>query len=119
MQEAHLSVTRRAKLRDCMSNEILNTVEVAELLRAQPSTIANLTLRGELPAASIGKSYIFLREDVLSYIREKIERDTAERRNKRNPHVAGIVSQIAQPERRQRGPRARPLPILPADPPAN
>lgn len=96
-----------------MNREILNTAEVAELLHAEPSTVANLALRGELPATTIGKGYIFLREDVMKYIRDKIALDTAERRAKRNPHVAGIVAQIAQPERRQRGPKARPLPILP------
>jgi excisionase family DNA binding protein len=96
-----------------MNKEILNTIEVAELVHAEPSTVASLALRGEIPAASIGKSYIFLRDDVMRFVREKIERDTAERRNKRNPHAAGIVAQIAQPQRRQRGPRARPLPILP------
>lgn len=96
-----------------MNKEILNTTEVADMLHAEPSTVANLAMRGELPATSIGKSYIFFREDVLRYVRQKIERDTAERRNKRNPHLAGIVAQIAQPERRQRGPKARPLPMLP------
>ena len=99
-----------------MNKEILNTAEVAELVHAEPSTVANLALRGELPATLIGKSYIFLRDDVMRYVREKIERDTAERRDKRNPHVAGIVAQIAQPERRQRGPKARPLPKLPTLP---
>lgn len=99
-----------------MNKEILNTAEVAELVHAEPSTVANLALRGELPATSIGKGYIFFREDVLRYVREKVERDTAERREKRNPHVAGIVAQITQPERRQRGPKARPLPLLPALP---
>lgn len=99
-----------------MSKEILNTIEVANLLHAEPSTVANLAMRGELPATSIGKSYIFFHDDVLRYVREKVERDTAERRAKRNPHIAGIVAQIAQPERRQRGPKARPLPLLPAVP---
>jgi excisionase family DNA binding protein len=96
-----------------MNKEILNTAEVAELLHAEPSTIANLAMRGELPATSIGKSYIFFRDDVLKCVREKVDRDTAERRTKRNPHAAGIVAEILQQERRQRGPKARPLPVLP------
>lgn len=96
-----------------MIKEILNTIEVAELVHAEPSTVANLALRGELPSTSIGRGYIFLRDDVMHYVREKIERDTAERRDKRNPHMAGIVAEIMQPQHRQRGPKARPLPVLP------
>lgn len=96
-----------------MNKELLNTAEVAELVHAEPSTVANLALRGELPATTIGKGYIFLRDDVMRYVREKIERDTAERRAKRNPNAAGIVAEITQPKSRQRGPKARPLPALP------
>jgi len=99
-----------------MNKEILNTAEVAELVHAEPSTVANVALRGELPAASIGKGYIFFRKDVLRYGREKVERDTTERLAKRNPHAAGILAEIKQPERWQHGRRARPSPALPAVP---
>lgn len=99
-----------------MNKEILNTSEVADLLHAEPSTVANLAMRGELRATSIGKSYIFFRDDVLQYVREKVEFDTAKRRAKRNLQAAGIVAEIMHPERCQRGPKARPLPVLPPVP---
>ena len=58
----------------------LDTTEVAALLRAEPETVLQLARSGELPGARIGKSWVFLREDVVAFLKDRISRDTADRR---------------------------------------
>lgn len=52
------------------------------------STISQLERSGELPGTQIGKGWLFLREDVMVFLRERIERDTQVRRDKRSSNAA-------------------------------
>ena len=63
--------------------ETLDVAEAAALLRAEAETIMQLAHKGELPGTRIGKSWVFLREDVLSFLKYQITKDTAERRRQR------------------------------------
>lgn len=88
--------------------EILNIDQVAELLHAEVSTISGYACRGELPATTIGRGYVFFRDDVLKFLRDRIDQDTAERRAKRDPaNIMAIAMQNTKnsiPGRRRRVP---------------
>lgn len=99
-----------------MDKEIPNTAKVAELVHAEPHTVANLALRGKVPATSIGKGHIFFREVVLRYVRAKVERDTAELRAKRKSARCGPSGRDHTVRASAAWPRARPSPALPAVP---
>ena len=60
--------------------ETMDLSDVASFLGAKPETVAQLARRGELPGAQIGKGWIFLRENVVEYLRDRIMRDTLARR---------------------------------------
>lgn len=70
-------------MRDCKSTDynlqfnslgemmkILNAKDVAELFQANYKTIMELAHTGRLPGAKIGRSWIFIEEDVIDYIRK-------------------------------------------------
>lgn len=85
-------------------NETLGIEEVATLLRAESETVMLYARRGELPGARIGKSWVFLRDDVLSFLRDQIAADTdARRKAKLKPPPALAVAL----------PRSRRRPIVP------
>jgi len=91
--------------------ETLDVTEVAALLRAESETIMQLARKGELPGARIGKSWVFLREDVILFLKKQIAKDTDERRRQRASisHTAVAVAPAVKNRR-------KPLPILPTAP---
>lgn len=60
--------------------ETMDLPAVAAFLGAKAETVAQLTRNGELPGAQMGKGWIFLREDVLIFLRERIAMETGARR---------------------------------------
>ena len=47
---------------------------------------------GKLPGAKIGKAWVFMRSDVIAYLRKKIDADTYDRRKKAaSPSILGFV----------------------------
>lgn len=76
-----------------MSNETMDLPTVAEYLGAKTETISQLARRGELPGAQIGKGWIFLREDVLAFLRTRIAAETEARR------TAKQGEEVQMPER--------------------
>ncbi len=63
------------------TDETLDVTEVAALLRAETETVFRLVRSGELPGTRIGKSWVFLREDVIAFLKDRISKDTADRRH--------------------------------------
>lgn len=53
--------------------ETLNTFEASELLKCSENYIRELAESGELRGAKIGKGWIFLRSDVLDYVRHQVD----------------------------------------------
>ena len=51
--------------------ETLSLVEAAALLRIHPVTLQARARAGVIPAAKIGRAWVFIREDLLGYIRLK------------------------------------------------
>lgn len=94
------------------TSEILDAAETAALLHAEAETIMQLARSGTLPGTRIGKAWIFLREDVMAFLREQIARDTAERR-RLQAALAPCAVMLAPPSRRSRRTVVPPLPDLP------
>lgn len=109
-----------------MCEETLDLDGVAALFHAEPETVARYARTGELPGTRIGKRWIFLRKDVLAFLREQIDHDTTARRaefaapkstaDSQKPMLV-LESQssaaavlLERPQRRRRAP----LPVLPA-----
>lgn len=88
-------------------DETLDVSEAALLLHAENETVMQFARSGELPGTRIGKSWVFLRTDVLSFLRQRILLDTEERRR----HYATAPLAIAM-ERPKHARRTK-LPVLP------
>lgn len=94
-----------------LTPETLDIAEAAALLRAEPETIMQLARKGALPGTRIGKSWVFLRDDVIAFLKEQISKDTEERRRRHaSPSARAVV--IATP-RKSRRTVLPPLPDLP------
>ena len=91
--------------------ETLDVAEVAALLRAEAETIMQLARRGELPGTRIGKSWVFLREDVIMFLKNQIVKETEERRRKQASITHSAVA-VNPPVRNRR----KALPVLPVVP---
>lgn len=100
--------------------ETMDLQTAANYLGAKAETISQLARKGELPGAQIGKGWIFLREDVLDFLRKRIASETEARRaasnnsSNRISNDDGSVQPVAVLQTRTRR-RAPPLlPQLPA-----
>jgi hypothetical protein len=95
-----------------IAEETLDLQDVAILFRAEPETIAQYARSGELPGTKMGKSWIFLREDVLAFLRKRILEETEERRGKCTDLAAPLLPEavLLIPEPRT---RRTTLPVLP------
>lgn len=90
--------------------ETLGVTEVAALLHAETETVLLYARRGELPGTRIGKSWVFMRDDVLAFLRKHIAADTEARR--RNKEKAPAALALPAPRRARRNL----LPELPCAP---
>lgn len=89
-----------------MHNETLDVEEAASLLKAETDTVMQLARAGDLPGAKIGKSWVFMRSDLISFLMKRIAEDTSIRRNN-SPKALGYVMQ------RPAHGRTKPRPVLP------
>lgn len=92
------------------SNDILGVEQAAALLRAEASTVMHFARRGDLPGTCIGKSWVFLRDDVMEFLRQQIANDTEKRRRQATKAAVAIAVPAASHSRRSK------LPVLPALP---
>ncbi len=81
----------------------MSSDECAELLRATKEQIEEMARGGDLPALKIGRSWLFLRQDLLTFLAEKARREAEERRARRQPGVQSTAS----------NPRRQVPPVLP------
>ena len=56
-----------------MASDILDTKEVAHILRVSVRTVVRLAERGELVAFKVGDLWRFRRSDVYTYIQQQIQ----------------------------------------------
>jgi excisionase family DNA binding protein len=78
--------------------DTIDSEECAALLRCTPEQVEELARAGEIPGLKIGRSWLFVRVDLLDYLAQKAREEAAERRARRQPGVTPIS---AKPKRRQ------------------
>lgn len=94
-------------------------LECADFLKVDRNKVLKLAGRGELPGAKIGRAWVFLEDDVVTYLRKNIQEQTAARLEitstaEANEQLArAIARQLPIQAPRRRGRRPRPLPSLP------
>jgi len=101
--------------------ETMDLQTAAAYLGARAETISQLARKGELPGAQIGKGWIFLREDVLDFLRKRIAEETEKRRATRDSEHNVLQKEtepvqpiaVLKPRTRRHAP-----PLLPGLPPA-
>ena len=93
-------------------------IECADLLKVDRNTVLKIAGTGELPGAKIGRAWVFLEDDVLSFLRKKVqEQSNARLQGAHEPEAdANLAKAVARqfnlPDQRRRGRRPRPLPDL-------
>ena len=91
--------------------DTLNAADAAAVLHADQETVLMLARKGELPGAKIGKSWVFLRSDVLEYLSNRVKQETDLRRKACVDATPVAILAMKLPSRRRRM-----LPILPTLP---
>lgn len=102
----------------------LNIDECAEFLKIHSVTASEMAQRGELPGAKIGRSWVFLEDDLVDYLRAEVRRQQKERQAEHaapesgsKPDLAKVDVIAAYPAIRQKRKSRRnippPLPKLP------
>lgn len=89
-------------------HQTLGIDEAAALLHAETATVMQFARRGELPGTRIGKSWVFLREDVIAFLRQHIVTDTRARQLQAGGGPIAVA--MAKPVKSRR----RKVPELPA-----
>lgn len=93
----------KKELVDTAYRPTINSDECAELLLCSVCQVEEMARAGEIPALKIGRSWIFIREDLIAYLADKARKEAIERSSMRSPNVTQLV---AKPRRRS----APPLP---------
>lgn len=93
------------------SDETLDLAQAAAMLFAEPETVSKLARCGDLPATQVGRGWVFMRDDVLAFLKNRIARDTEQRRKKFE--AAGTAIAIVTPTRSSRRRKPPELPQLP------
>jgi excisionase family DNA binding protein len=71
--------------------ETIDSDECAEMLRCHVSQVEEMARSGDIPGLKIGRSWLFVRHDLLSYLAERARFEAQERRAKRQPNITPIV----------------------------
>lgn len=58
-----------------------NSTEAAAFLKVSVSSLGELAMDGTIPAAKIGRSWVFTEQHLAEYLIQQIEQQTAERRD--------------------------------------
>lgn len=90
--------------------DTLNVTQAAAMLFADTDTVLLLARQGALPGAKIGKCWVFLREDILDFLRRRIRQDTDERRRQLEQPSMPMAELVPVA---RRGRRRSALPALP------
>lgn len=83
------------------SGRVYDLEEAAQLMRTTAETLAAFVRTGELPAARIGKKHLVLHEDLMSFLRAKIDSATAERRRQCAPQSPSALLATKPKSRRK------------------
>ena len=81
-----------------MTEDTIDSEACATLLHCTSEQIEELARAGEIPGLKLGRSWLFVRADLLAYLAEKARLEAQERRAKRQPGVRQLTT---KPRRRQ------------------
>lgn len=86
--------------------DTLDAQEAADMLKISVQSVRELAAAGNLPGARIGSAWVFVREDLIDWIRAQVRAQQARRREvvTSNERVATVVNRAS---------RRRKLPELP------
>lgn len=90
------------------TDETIGSEDCAKLLRCTPEQVEELARAGEIPGLKLGRSWLFVRADLLAYLAEKAREEAQQRRARRQP--AAPMQQAAPVKQRRRQPPQ--LPVL-------
>jgi excisionase family DNA binding protein len=93
--------------------DTLNLQEAAELLKIAETTAQELAYSGELPGAKIGRAWVFLKDDLIRWLREQIktQQDKRKAAHSAQPQLTrGVVIPKAPKKQRKAPPKLPPLP---------
>ena len=62
-----------------MISSTLDIKSASEMMHVHPKTVLDLINNGTLPAGKVGRAYVLLTKDVMTYVENLIIRQTAER----------------------------------------
>lgn len=79
-------------------NETIGSEECAQLLRCTPAQVEELARAGEIPGLKLGRSWLFVRADLLSFLADKARDEAQQRRAKRQSMTR---TPAVKPRRRQ------------------
>lgn len=85
------------------TEETIGSEDCAKILRCTPEQVEELARAGEIPGLKLGRSWLFVRGDLLAYLAEKAREEAQRRRSKRQP--SALMPEIK--------PRRRLPPVLP------
>lgn len=83
-----------------MSKETISAAEVADLLNCTEEQVEGLTRKGEIPGTKFGKSWVYVRSDLLAYVAERARREAQERRQERGGRAGTQKITPLKPRRR-------------------
>lgn len=78
--------------------DTLDLTEAAQILKISEQSVQELAASGDLPGAKIGARWVFLREDVIDWIRAQVRAQQARRREAVASHerVATVINRASR-----------------------
>lgn len=70
-----------------MSGATIDSSECAEIMKCTSERVEEMARAGEIPGLKIGRNWLFVRDDLLSWLAEKAREEAQERRMKRQPRA--------------------------------
>lgn len=82
------------------TDDTIDSEDCAKLLHCTPEQVEELARAGDIPGLKLGRSWLFVRSDLLAYLAEKAREEAQQRRAKRQPvmnHKPDIKPRRRQP----------------------
>lgn len=91
--------------------DTIDATQCAELLKCTPEQVEALARDGDIPGLKIGRSWLFIRADLLAYLAERARLEAQERRQRRAAPQGPAASNVQPIKPRRRAPPALPQPV--------
>jgi hypothetical protein len=74
------------------NNEIIGAAECADMLDSSQAQVEEEARNGDLPGFKVGRSWRFVRRDLIEFLAERGRREAAERQARRRASASGVLS---------------------------